>query len=127
MSAAMKIKTQCPVCKARFRVPARAVRHRARCSKCGAVFRVVEVKRPRVPTEEDIVQWLNEDLEEGDAPVSPRILSGGRDQARVPVDQPAGLAATPGVDHPAPPDPPDRLPQPQPEPPIQTLELRKTG
>ena len=41
MSAQMKIKTRCPVCKAAYAVPNNSVGHRARCPKCDSVFRVV--------------------------------------------------------------------------------------
>ncbi len=41
MSAQMKIKTHCPVCKTAYQVPDSSVGHRARCPKCDSVFRVV--------------------------------------------------------------------------------------
>ena len=41
MSAQLKIKTRCPVCKAAYAVPNHTVGHRARCPKCDSVFRVL--------------------------------------------------------------------------------------
>lgn len=56
------IKTRCPTCRGTYTVPAKAAGHRATCSKCKSVFRVAEYN-PH-PTEDDILRWLNEGMEE---------------------------------------------------------------
>lgn len=71
MSAAVNIKTQCPTCWAKYKVNARAFGRRARCPKCQSAFRVGEKIRP--PTEDDILRWLYEGMEEDDLPVRPRM------------------------------------------------------
>ena len=62
MSAEAIIKTRCPICSAKYRVPSTAVGHRARCVQCKATFRVSQVKSSRLcpPTEDDILAWLSE-------------------------------------------------------------------
>lgn len=62
MTTEANVKTRCPICSAKYRVPSSAVGHRAQCSQCKATFRVHEVESSRLhpPTEEDILAWLNE-------------------------------------------------------------------
>ena len=80
-SANGKIKTRCPVCEAKYRVPVSAVGHKAHCTKCETVFRVTELvpdnhKNPYLPTEEDIIRWLSEGGDQDDIPVRPRLVDG---------------------------------------------------
>ncbi len=77
-----KIETRCPVCQARYRVPAASAGHRARCVKCRTTFRVPQIQsaqppvdRPRAPSEEDILRWLNEGSDEEIVAPRPRIIS----------------------------------------------------
>lgn len=81
MSATEKIKTRCPMCHAAYQVPNSTIGHRARCPKCDSVFRVMvptlpvedPSRRSRVPTEDDILSWLNEGSErDDDLPAAPR-------------------------------------------------------
>ncbi|UCD30314.1 MAG: hypothetical protein JSV03_07560 [Planctomycetota bacterium] len=79
MSANNKIKTRCPVCNAKYRVPVSVAGHRAHCGKCDTTFRVAKLDPPKpessyIPTEDDILKWLNEDRDEYDMPVRPRII-----------------------------------------------------
>ena len=129
MSATTQIRTQCPACGARFRVPAGAAGHRARCSACHITFRVEELKRRRPPTDDDIIQWLCEDRDEGEAPIGPRILSGGR---RLDPERPSDEEHKPAITAPAserhyPSPPPDGLKPPGDDTDTKRLFLRKTG
>jgi hypothetical protein len=63
---AQLVKCRCPKCKAKYRLPASAVGHRARCRSCRTVFRVPE-PAVRIPTEDDILEWLNEAGEKDEA------------------------------------------------------------
>jgi predicted Zn finger-like uncharacterized protein len=58
MSAQLKIKTRCPVCKAAYAVPNHTVGHRARCPKCDSVFRVlvpgVQPAKPESPSAPEV-------------------------------------------------------------------------
>ncbi len=54
-----RISCLCPKCKTKYRVPASAEGHHARCRACGATFRVVE-KLLQPPTEDDILRWLRD-------------------------------------------------------------------
>jgi len=90
MSGQVKIKTRCPVCHAKYRVPSRSMGHRARCSKCSTTFRVTELKDTLQPTEEDILKWLNEGMDSEDVPARPRVVSGGDSHVGpTPVGRPA--------------------------------------
>lgn len=77
MSGKGKITTRCPVCEARYHVPAGSIGHKARCAKCQSTFQVAEIKlvtEPRVPTEDDILRWLNEGLDDEFIAARPRIV-----------------------------------------------------
>lgn len=92
-----KIKTRCPQCRAKYRVPVRSLGHRARCVKCNTVFRVrAEVAAKPVPSEDDILRWLNEDNDDEFLGARPRLV------------------APPAGDSGAPPEPADDTPQVQP-------------
>lgn len=75
-----KIKTRCPMCQTTYRVPNTQIGHRARCPKCDSVFRVTvptlpteDRRRPHVPTDDEILAWLNEAAErDDDLPAGPR-------------------------------------------------------
>ena len=91
-----KVKTQCPVCSTRYRVPPRNVGHRARCAKCKTSFRVAEIKESRRPTEEDILIWLNEGMGEDELAPRPRVISaGGSEVEAEPATSPADDQAEP--------------------------------
>jgi hypothetical protein len=79
MSLQKSVNTQCPVCKHAYRVKPKVVGHRARCSKCDAVFRVAAGFNP--PTEEDILRWLSE-ADNRDEVVRPRVVGRREDNAR---------------------------------------------
>lgn len=68
MATGTKIKTQCPACQAKYKVPAEGIGKRVQCPACRVEFRVQEyLSSPRrLPTEEDILSWLNEGMEEDD-------------------------------------------------------------
>lgn len=79
-----KIETRCPACGAKYRVPEASEGHHARCLKCQTRFLVArpEKKQPAVeqfrpPTEDDIMQWLNEGADDEFIAPRPRIVSGG--------------------------------------------------
>jgi hypothetical protein len=57
---AKRITCVCPQCRMSYHVLADATGRRARCGECGMTFRVVE-KIPPPPTEDDILNWLNEE------------------------------------------------------------------
>jgi len=83
MSASHTIKTRCPVCQVKYRLPADRLGHRARCRKCRTVFRVAELippgsNKPHIPTEAEILAWLNEDVDQEDIAVRPRIIEAPR-------------------------------------------------
>jgi hypothetical protein len=85
MSTKAQIKTRCPVCGKVYKVPVSAGGHRAKCGECDTVFRVPTQKPelaknpvassspPGHPTEDDILNWLNEGLDEDDRPVRPQM------------------------------------------------------
>ena len=75
MATKERIKTRCPLCRSKYMVPTTLVGHRARCAKCKATFRVAEHNGH--PTEDDIVRWLNEGMDEYELANRPRIISGG--------------------------------------------------
>lgn len=62
-----KVQTHCPVCRTPYQVPEKAVGHRAKCPKCDSTFRVAAPK-PKLPTEDDILRWLNESDEDESTP-----------------------------------------------------------
>ncbi len=66
MAAKAKLTTRCPTCGATYHVLSAIVGRHASCTRCRQAFRVAEYN-PR-PTEEDILRWLNEGLEEYDFP-----------------------------------------------------------
>lgn len=107
-----KIETRCPACGTRYRVPASGIGHRARCAGCGGSFRVAPAAfQPRPgdfrhpPTEDDILRWLNEGLDEDYQAARPKVISGS-DPSRPEAheDLPAG--------HPAPSSAEARVPFP---------------
>jgi len=63
---AVRVKCICPQCKANYQIPASALGHRAKCTTCGAVFRLNEYYA-QPPSEEDILQWLREAEDREDA------------------------------------------------------------
>jgi predicted Zn finger-like uncharacterized protein len=78
-----KIETRCPACQARYRVPASSVGHHARCSRCRNSFLVNQAAPKRAPsgpghppTEDDILGWLNEGVDDEFLAPRPRIISG---------------------------------------------------
>ena len=77
MSKPAVIQTQCPACQKSYSLPATASGQRARCAACGSVFTVEE--RFRLPTEDDILRWLNE-AEEPDVVPPPRVVRYLRDR-----------------------------------------------
>lgn len=86
MAAHAELRLRCPSCGTKYKVPANAVGHKVRCSKCHNLFRIAdsrgdshrppasktEVAPPRstapsqpvrakgTPSEEDILRWLSE-------------------------------------------------------------------
>ena len=70
----IKIWTRCPACRSMYLVILEAVGHHARCKNCQARFRVEEYN-PH-PTEDDILRWLSEGMEEYELHQRPRIISG---------------------------------------------------
>ncbi len=66
-----QIKCVCPACRTTYRVPARAIGHRARCHACGQIFRLGE-KVPRPATEDDIIRWLREAEDQDEAAIERR-------------------------------------------------------
>jgi len=99
MDAADIIRTRCPVCRSKYMVPHKLVGHHARCSKCKATFLVAEDHR--YPTEDDILRWLNEGMEEYEIINHPRIIKGGT-SPNVPTKvgdlDPSGAASTSSLD-----------------------------
>jgi len=82
------IMTRCPTCRGTYTVPAAAAGHRATCAKCKSVFRVTEYN-PH-PTEDDIIRWLNEGMEEYEFDREDRMHEGlAPEHADEPVDEPA--------------------------------------
>ncbi|HOW70697.1 MAG TPA: hypothetical protein PKY77_08855 [Phycisphaerae bacterium] len=73
------ITTRCPTCRGTYTVPPTAVGHRATCSKCKSVFRVSEYN-PH-PTEDDILRWLNEGMEEYEFSRDDRMDEGSAPEA----------------------------------------------
>jgi hypothetical protein len=70
----IKIWTRCPACRSKYLVILEAVGHHARCKNCQARFRVEEYNSH--PTEDDILRWLSEGMEEYELSQRPRIISG---------------------------------------------------
>ena len=70
----IKIWTRCPACRSQYLVIHEAVGHHARCKHCQARFRVEEYN-PH-PTEDDILRWLSEGMDEYESHRRPRIISG---------------------------------------------------
>ena len=93
MAADVEIRVRCPDCGAKYRFPASAAGRKARCAKCGRLFRAeaptpaptasdgqapapgraisaAHRNPPRVPkgvpTEDDILRWLAEAEDEAD-------------------------------------------------------------
>ena len=69
-----KIWTRCPACRSKYLVTLEAVGHHARCKQCQARFRVEEYNSH--PTEDDILRWLSEGMEEYELSQRPQIISG---------------------------------------------------
>ena len=128
MPANAKIKTACPVCGAKYKVATVAVGHSARCSRCNTKFRVSEYAgiSKHAPSEEDILKWLNEEMDEAEflAPPSPaRINVTPAHTEPDPVVRTAAeveTEATPAA------SPTNRLTSPVTEP-ADPLQFRKTG
>jgi len=72
MATTERIKTRCPICRSKYMVPKALIGHRARCTRCKTTFRVAEHNHH--PTEDDILRWLNEDMEEYEFAKQPRII-----------------------------------------------------
>lgn len=131
MTMEAKVKTRCPICAAKYRVPRKAVGHRAKCLQCKATFRVGQVESPRLrpPTEEDILAWLSEGRDDDffdyeDNPAAHRRSP----QTRPSVDQ--QVTSVPSQpSHPKPSGLPqsDRRSCVETEQDAQTLQFRKTG
>ena len=77
MSGEGTIKTRCPACHTSYRVPPSSIGHRARCAKCHEMFRVADTTQRHWPSEDDIVNWLNEGLDEESLASRPRVLAAG--------------------------------------------------
>ena len=75
MASEDRISTRCPACRTRYRVPASAADRRVTCRECGLVFRVVEHTSHGHPTEDDILRWLNEGMEDFDFPGRARAIA----------------------------------------------------
>ncbi len=97
-----KIRTQCPACRSKYSVPQTFVGHHARCAKCQIRF-IVKVQNSH-PTEDDILRWLNESVEEGEHADTPRIVTG--------KPRPARMADTPPPQSAPPVETPERLSEP---------------
>lgn len=87
MPAKATITTRCPTCHARYQVPLQAVNHRANCPKCHTIFRVTEYVQH--PTEDDILRWLNEGMEEYEFPFRRQIAEWSSDNKPSPVAFPS--------------------------------------
>lgn len=141
MSAKAKIQTFCPACHARYTVPAANAGQKARCGKCNTRFRIEEPALPSTggaadasgrhgpPTEEDILQWLNEGLEEFEFPARPRVVLNAPVATASGAAQSTPASAGPSSSQPVggPPQPPkprwSQSPNADPEP----MHFRKTG
>jgi hypothetical protein len=127
----LKVKTSCPVCQATYKVPAESVGHKARCSQCQAKFRVTAppAERKGPPTEDDILDWLNEGMEEAEQKQYQRggQPRGPRDEPRItPPDHTARLESRPpamNAEDKKETSPANRLANPAAGP----LQFRKTG
>ncbi len=65
MAAEVKIKTRCTHCRTKYLVPSEALGQAARCARCGRSFRVAHYQpQASPPTEDDILRWLSEGMEE---------------------------------------------------------------
>ena len=62
MAADAKIRTTCPLCDSHYHVAAEKIGQKARCTRCHGTFQIVE--RIKHPTEEDILRWINEGMED---------------------------------------------------------------
>lgn len=83
MATPQKVRTFCPHCRARYEVPAVSVGHTARCVRCKQPFDItVNTPKPSPPTEEEILRWLNEGMEDYDVPKPP---SGGATRRATPM------------------------------------------
>ncbi|HOW69719.1 MAG TPA: hypothetical protein PKY77_03885 [Phycisphaerae bacterium] len=60
-----RIECVCPECRATYHVPGKAAGRRARCRRCGTIFRIVRTTTP-VATEDDILRWLGQGEDEED-------------------------------------------------------------
>ncbi len=73
MATEVKIKTRCPHCHTKYLVPSGALGHAARCARCQQSFRVAPYEaKTSPPTEDDILRWLNEGLDEYELAAPPR-------------------------------------------------------
>ena len=98
MATMARIKTRCPICRSKYRVPKALIGHRARCARCKTTFRVAEYNHH--PSEDDILRWLNEDMEEYEFANRPRIISGDSTSTspfKTSDDQRPKFASTPTV------------------------------
>ena len=125
------VKTRCPACSSKYRVPPRNVGHRARCAKCKTTFRVVEIEESRRPTEEDVLRWLNEGMGEDELAPRPRVISGGgsaveAEPATGPADDPSEPTLAPAAAN-RPPALRDGPTGPESAPLDKETFLRKTG
>ena len=96
MATTERIKTRCPICRSKYTVPKALIGHRARCARCKTTFRVAEHNHH--PTEDDILRWLNEDMEEYEFANRPRIIradSTSTPSTRTSDDQRPGPTSTP--------------------------------
>jgi hypothetical protein len=85
-----KIRTHCPACRSKYSVPKAFVGHHARCAKCQSRF-IVKAQNSH-PTEDDILRWLNENVEEGEHAYAPRIVT-SRPQSAQSADAPRSPSA----------------------------------
>jgi len=71
--------TTCPTCKSKYRVPEWSVGHSAHCNKCNTRFTIAEyIHRSKgyyPHTDDEILSWLNEGIDEDDLAARPRIMS----------------------------------------------------
>ena len=70
-----QIRVRCPDCRAKYRVPASKAGRSVRCAHCQTKFRIPTLKpsAKHVPTEEDILSWLNEGSDEDYVAPRPRV------------------------------------------------------
>ncbi|NLX20837.1 MAG: hypothetical protein GXY55_04080 [Phycisphaerae bacterium] len=75
MAAEVRINTRCVHCRTKYVVSGEALGQVARCARCGRSFRVAPYQpKTSPPTEDDILRWLNEGLEEYEFATRPRVV-----------------------------------------------------